>query len=79
LYVYCAASDTLVYIYVALMLTSAVFTTVDRKQALFRELVYDGLSVDAIHADRTPEQRAQVIARFRSGSYQHMYIYIYRI
>ncbi|KAG5184639.1 P-loop containing nucleoside triphosphate hydrolase protein [Tribonema minus] len=37
------------------------------RQALFRELVYDGLNVDAIHADRTPEQRAKVIAKFRSG------------
>jgi hypothetical protein len=65
-----AASDS------TLMLTF-VKLIVDHKQALFRELVYDGLSVDAIHADRTPEQRAQVIARFRSGVYQYIYIYIY--
>jgi ATP-dependent RNA helicase DDX52/ROK1 len=39
----------------------------ERAQALFRELVYDGISVDAIHADRTPEQRASIMTHFRSG------------
>lgn len=39
----------------------------DRAKALYGELAYEGLSIDAIHADRTPEQRASVIARFRSG------------
>ena len=34
---------------------------------LFRELVYDGINVDMIHADRTKQQRDQVIKQFRAG------------
>ena len=32
----------------------------DRAKALYKELAYDGLNVDVIHADRTAEQRDQV-------------------
>jgi len=28
----------------------------DRAKDLFHELVYDGINVDVIHADRTPQQ-----------------------
>jgi ATP-dependent RNA helicase DDX52/ROK1 len=32
-----------------------------RAQELFHELVYDGLNVDVIHADRTRQQRDQIV------------------
>lgn len=41
--------------------------SVDRAKELFRELVYDGINVDVIHADRTQQQRDEVVARFRRG------------
>ncbi|KDO17282.1 hypothetical protein SPRG_17286 [Saprolegnia parasitica CBS 223.65] len=40
----------------------------DRAKELFHELVYDGINVGAIHADRTKEQRDKVIKDFRTGS-----------
>lgn len=39
----------------------------DRAAELFRELVYDGVRVDAIHGDRSPAARASAVARFRAG------------
>lgn len=39
-----------------------------RAEALLRELVYDGINVDCIHAERTQQQREKVIAGFRSGA-----------
>ena len=39
----------------------------ERAKELFRELVYDGINVDVMHADRTEQQREQVITRFRTG------------
>jgi ATP-dependent RNA helicase DDX52/ROK1 len=39
----------------------------DRAKALFKELIYDGINVDIMHADRTQAQREDVIAKFRSG------------
>lgn len=39
----------------------------ERAKELFRELVYDGINVDIIHADRTQAQREAVIAQFRTG------------
>eukprot|EP00928_Gymnodinium_smaydae_P090373 TRINITY_DN7418_c0_g3_i1.p1 TRINITY_DN7418_c0_g3~~TRINITY_DN7418_c0_g3_i1.p1 ORF type:complete len:603 (-),score=150.44 TRINITY_DN7418_c0_g3_i1:164-1972(-) len=39
----------------------------DRAKQLFSELVYDGVFVDAIHADRTKAQRDNTIKAFRSG------------
>jgi ATP-dependent RNA helicase DDX52/ROK1 len=41
--------------------------SIERAQALFRELVYDGINVDVIHADRSQAQRDQVIKKFRTG------------
>ncbi|KAF0683324.1 Aste57867_24617 [Aphanomyces stellatus] len=40
----------------------------DRAKELYQELVYDGINVGAIHADRTKEQRDKVIKDFRTGT-----------
>ncbi|OQS02182.1 DEAD/DEAH box RNA helicase [Thraustotheca clavata] len=40
----------------------------DRAKELYHELVYDGINVGAIHADRTKEQRDKVIKDFRTGA-----------
>jgi len=42
--------------------------SIDRAKQLFRELVYDGINVDVMHADRTQAQRDQVIGQFRAGA-----------
>ena len=34
---------------------------------LFHELVYDGINVDVIHADRTKMQRDNIVKNFRLG------------
>ena len=34
---------------------------------LFHELVYDGLNVDILHAERTPAQREATVNKFRAG------------
>ncbi|XP_018333580.1 probable ATP-dependent RNA helicase DDX52 [Agrilus planipennis] len=39
----------------------------DRAQQLFSELIYDGINVDAIHADRTQTQRDNTVRCFREG------------
>ncbi|XP_050312873.1 probable ATP-dependent RNA helicase DDX52 isoform X2 [Anthonomus grandis grandis] len=39
----------------------------DRAQQLFNELIYDGIMVDVIHADRTQTQRDNVVKCFREG------------
>ncbi|KAH3844480.1 probable ATP-dependent RNA helicase DDX52 [Dreissena polymorpha] len=39
----------------------------ERAKELFHELIYDGMNVDVIHADRTQTQRDNVIKCFRSG------------
>ncbi|XP_052741621.1 probable ATP-dependent RNA helicase DDX52 isoform X2 [Bicyclus anynana] len=39
----------------------------DRAKQLFKELIYDGINVDAIHADRTQAQRDNVVRSFRVG------------
>ena len=39
----------------------------DRARELYHELVYDGIRVDVMHAERTPEQRATLMKRFRTG------------
>ena len=41
--------------------------SVDRAKALFRELVFDGINVEAIHADKTQAQREDIIRQFRIG------------
>ena len=38
-----------------------------RAVELFNELVYDGINVDVIHAERTQQQRDNVVKQFRSG------------
>eukprot|EP00043_Microstomoeca_roanoka_P003299 m.43131 g.43131 ORF g.43131 m.43131 type:complete len:582 (-) comp12003_c0_seq1:31-1776(-) len=39
----------------------------ERATHLFGELVYSGLHVDLIHADRTPQQRTAAVREFREG------------
>merc|ERR1719408_334896 len=39
----------------------------ERAKELFGELVYDGIYVDAIHADRTRQQRDNTVKAFRAG------------
>ncbi|XP_051173185.1 probable ATP-dependent RNA helicase DDX52 [Leptopilina boulardi] len=39
----------------------------ERAQELFNELIYDGINVDVIHADRTQTQRDNVVRCFREG------------
>ena len=39
----------------------------DRAQALFAELLYDGIHVDVIHAGRSKAARDNAVARFRRG------------
>jgi ATP-dependent RNA helicase DDX52/ROK1 len=39
----------------------------ERAKDLYRELVYDGINVDVIHAERTQQQREDIIRRFRIG------------
>ncbi|XP_069683792.1 probable ATP-dependent RNA helicase DDX52 isoform X1 [Periplaneta americana] len=41
--------------------------TKERAKELFSELIYDGINVDVIHADRTQLQRDNVVRSFRSG------------
>ncbi|KAJ3109139.1 RNA-dependent ATPase rok1 [Phlyctochytrium bullatum] len=41
--------------------------SIDRARELFRELVYDGIKVDVMHAERTKAQRDAVIEAFRTG------------
>ncbi|EKX43208.1 hypothetical protein GUITHDRAFT_158075 [Guillardia theta CCMP2712] len=42
--------------------------SIDRAKQLFRELVYDGINVDVMHAERTQAQRDNIISQFRSGA-----------
>ncbi|PNF22363.1 hypothetical protein B7P43_G17503 [Cryptotermes secundus] len=41
--------------------------TKERAKELFSELIYDGINVDVIHADRTQLQRDNVVRSFRGG------------
>ncbi|TKS82979.1 putative ATP-dependent RNA helicase DDX52 [Collichthys lucidus] len=41
--------------------------SVERARELFHELVYEGINVDVIHAERTQQQRDNVVSSFRSG------------
>ncbi|CDF36593.1 DEAD (Asp-Glu-Ala-Asp) box polypeptide [Chondrus crispus] len=41
--------------------------TKDRAAELYRELVYDGVKVEAIHADRSQQARMRAVERFRTG------------
>ncbi|XP_076836054.1 putative ATP-dependent RNA helicase DDX52 [Brachyhypopomus gauderio] len=41
--------------------------SIERARELFHELVYEGINVDVIHADRTQQQRDNVVSSFRCG------------
>uniref|UniRef100_A0A8C2XDY2 Probable ATP-dependent RNA helicase DDX52 n=1 Tax=Cyclopterus lumpus TaxID=8103 RepID=A0A8C2XDY2_CYCLU len=41
--------------------------SIDRARELFHELVYEGINVEVIHADRTQQQRDNVVNSFRAG------------
>jgi len=41
--------------------------SIERAKDLFKELVYDGINVDVMHAERSQLQREEVIQRFRAG------------
>lgn len=41
--------------------------TKDRAEQLYKELIYDGINVDVIHADRGQQQRDAVVKAFREG------------
>eukprot|EP01147_Barroeca_monosierra_P007911 gene7911-10004_t len=40
----------------------------ERAKHLFHELVYDNINVDVIHAERTNQQRDQIVRAFREGA-----------
>nr|XP_057933219.1 probable ATP-dependent RNA helicase DDX52 [Doryrhamphus excisus] len=42
--------------------------SIERARELFHELVYEGINVDVIHAERTQQQRDNVVQSFRSGN-----------
>ena len=39
----------------------------ERAKELFKELIYDGINVDVIHADRTQLERDNIVNSFRAG------------
>lgn len=41
--------------------------SIERAKALYHELIYDGLNVDVIHAERTQIQREKIIESFKNG------------
>ncbi|XP_074870055.1 putative ATP-dependent RNA helicase DDX52 isoform X2 [Carettochelys insculpta] len=41
--------------------------SIDRAKELFHELIYEGINVDVIHADKTQLQRDNVVHSFRAG------------
>ncbi|XP_060115249.1 probable ATP-dependent RNA helicase DDX52 [Heteronotia binoei] len=41
--------------------------SIERAKELFHELIYEGINVDVIHADRTQQQRENVVQSFRAG------------
>ncbi|KAJ1673017.1 RNA-dependent ATPase rok1, partial [Spiromyces aspiralis] len=41
--------------------------SIERAKELFHELVYDGMNVDVIHAERTQAQRDRIIENFKAG------------
>ncbi|XP_063002610.1 probable ATP-dependent RNA helicase DDX52 [Elgaria multicarinata webbii] len=41
--------------------------SIERAKELFHELIYEGINVDVIHADRTQQQRDSVVHSFRAG------------
>ncbi|XP_033027758.1 probable ATP-dependent RNA helicase DDX52 isoform X1 [Lacerta agilis] len=41
--------------------------SIERAKELFHELIYEGINVDVIHAERTQQQRDSVVHSFRAG------------
>uniref|UniRef100_A0A8C0HHM4 RNA helicase n=1 Tax=Chelonoidis abingdonii TaxID=106734 RepID=A0A8C0HHM4_CHEAB len=41
--------------------------SIERAKELFHELIYEGINVDVIHADKTQQQRDNVVHSFRAG------------
>ncbi|KFR09852.1 putative ATP-dependent RNA helicase DDX52, partial [Opisthocomus hoazin] len=41
--------------------------SIERARELFHELIYEGINVDVIHADKTQQQRDNVVRSFRAG------------
>ncbi|KAK2537340.1 hypothetical protein Q9233_002644 [Columba guinea] len=41
--------------------------SIERAKELFHELIYEGINVDVIHADKTQQQRDNVVRCFRAG------------
>ncbi|KAJ2221706.1 RNA-dependent ATPase rok1 [Coemansia sp. RSA 518] len=41
--------------------------SIERAKELFRELVFEGINVEAIHSERTQSQRNKIVQKFRSG------------
>jgi ATP-dependent RNA helicase DDX52/ROK1 len=41
--------------------------SIDRAKDLFKELIYDGINVDVMHAGRSAHQREDIMRRFRIG------------
>ncbi|KAJ1557335.1 RNA-dependent ATPase rok1, partial [Nowakowskiella sp. JEL0078] len=41
--------------------------SIERAKELFHEIVYDGISVDVMHSERTKAQRDNIVTNFRSG------------
>lgn len=41
--------------------------SIDRAKQLFRELIFDGINVDVMHAERTQAQREATVRNFRAG------------
>lgn len=39
----------------------------DRAKELYHELIYEGLNVNVIHADKKKEERDEIIKQFRMG------------
>ena len=45
----------------------------DRSKALYKELLFDGINVDVIHAERSEQQRENAIASFRYSLLSNKY------
>ena len=44
--------------------------SIERAKELFHELIYDGINVEVMHAERTQAQRDNIVKAFRSGKVQ---------
>nr|XP_058904617.1 probable ATP-dependent RNA helicase DDX52 isoform X4 [Kogia breviceps] len=50
-----------------LAMRELVKKSIERAKELFHELIYEGINVDVIHADRTQQQRDNTVHSFRAG------------